>query len=267
MHIPDTEFILAHVTRSVSSLPALNDPSLLDSRAGHFRRLNQLFAEGHCADGPFLLDGFCGYGKADAYLEPELWVQQALEDLAGKISAMADARVFRPAVIEFGPWGVHFVDRIFGAQVHHPEGGWWGDYLDTPIGELRVPDLDHNDTWQLARRLANAFIAAETSVPLFGLPTIANALNIAVNLYGERLFLELYEHPNAAARDLRIINDLLCQIHRWYLAHIPFQQLQPVVAGWRTQPPGFGQICGCSSHLLSPELYEEFVAPLDDQLL
>ena len=244
----------------------LNDPGLLTSRAGHFRRLERLFTEGGC-DTPFLLNGFSGQGKADPYLEPELWVDQALEDLTGKISALADQRVFRPAVIEFGPWGVHFIDRIFGARVYHPEGGWWVNHLQSPIGELPVPDLDQSDTWQLAVRLANAFVAAEVSVPLFGLPTIGNALNIAMNLYGEQLLMEMYERPAAVHRDLRIINDVLCCLHRWYLEHLPLQQLQPVVAGWRTQPPGFGQICGCSTHLLSPESYAEFVAPLDDELL
>ena len=35
----------------------------------------------------------------------------------------------------------------------------------------------------------------------------------------------------------------------------------------RTQPPGYGQICGCSTHLLSGSLYGEMVADLDDALL
>jgi hypothetical protein len=35
----------------------------------------------------------------------------------------------------------------------------------------------------------------------------------------------------------------------------------------RTQPSGYGQLCGCTTHLLSSELYRDFVAPLDDALL
>ena len=35
----------------------------------------------------------------------------------------------------------------------------------------------------------------------------------------------------------------------------------------RCQPPGHGQICGCTTQLLSPGLYEEFIMPLDNALL
>ena len=40
-----------------------------------------------------------------------------------------------------------------------------------------------------------------------------------------------------------------------------------MVAAWRTQPPGFGQLCGCTTQLLSPRHYREFVAPFDAELL
>ncbi len=56
-------------------------------------------------------------------------------------------------------------------------------------------------------------------------------------------------------------------MHKWYLDHLPLEQLQPVLPHTRAQPPGYGQLCGCSTQLLPPDLYEEFVAPLDEELL
>jgi hypothetical protein len=56
-------------------------------------------------------------------------------------------------------------------------------------------------------------------------------------------------------------------LHLWYRRRIPEEQLQPVVAAQRCQPPGFGQLCGCTTHLLSAEQYREFIAPLDGALL
>ena len=44
-------------------------------------------------------------------------------------------------------------------------------------------------------------------------------------------------------------------------------QLQPVIAAERCQPRGFGQLCGCTTHLVSGEVYREMLAPLDDELL
>ena len=147
------------------------------------------------------------------------------------------------------------------------DGLWYNRYLKGKVGELRQPDLESDETWRLARAYAQAFLDSGTTVPLLGLPTIASALNIAVNLYGEEILVAMMTEPEAAAHDLGIINDVLMRIHRWYLAHIPPDRMQPVISWARTQLPGYGQICGCSTQLVSPALYEEFILPLDDALL
>ena len=66
-------------------------------------------------------------------------------------------------------------------------------------------------------------------MPLFGLPTIASALNTAVNLYGQRILMAMLDGPEAAQHDLRVINDLLCTLHRWHPERLPLDQIQPVV--------------------------------------
>jgi len=245
-----------------------NRTDLVDRRDAHLDRLNALY-RGQSYARPLFLWGYQGKGKTDPYDEPERWLVEALGDLADHVDLLNDDVVFRPLVIEFGPYGVHFVDRILGAHVFDldGEGNWQAQTLDRPVGTLCAPDLETDTIWALARCTALAFIASDVSVPFFGLPTIASVLNVAVNLYGQEILLAMLTNPPAAHHDLRIINDLLCDLHRWYLACIPSRQLQPVVASMRTQPPGFGQLCGCTTHLLSAELYCEFVAPLDAELL
>ncbi|NCQ36412.1 hypothetical protein GW813_15350, partial [bacterium] len=73
--------------------------------------------------------------------------------------------------------------------------------------------------------------------------------------------------PEAAKHDLRVINEVICDLHRWYLDAVPAEQLQCIVPGGRRQPPGCGQLCGCACQVLSAEQYREFVAPLDEELL
>lgn len=231
-------------------------------------RLAALYG-GLCLDPVFYLNGYNGVGQADPYTEPERWVEEALDDLAANASCLLDALTFRPLVIEFGPYGVHFIDRMFGADVFDLDGtrNWQVHYLDTPVGQLQLPDLERDETWALARRVALAFLDAKVSVPLFGLPTVASVLNIAVNLYGQRILMAMLDEPKAAHHDLRVINDLLCTLHRWYLERLPPDQIQPVVGRARTQPPGYGQLCGCTTQLVSASQYRAFIAPLDDQLL
>lgn len=246
----------------------LSDPALLQARDAHFARLEALFA-GNAPGDPFILWGRSGTGRSDPYIDPEAWMQEALADLAAHVDLLTDRRAFRPLVVEFGPYGVHFVDRMFGAQVYDLDGtsNWQVHYLDSPVGELRLPDLDRDETWSLAQRAASAFIESGASVPLFGLPTIASALNVALNLYGQEILLAAVTDPELVHRDLAVVNGTLCEMHRRYQAILPAEQLQPVIGAFRTQPPGFGQLCGCSTQLLSPGQYRDFIAPLDDQLL
>ena len=249
----------------------LTDHALIAARERHFVRLSALFA-GTRLDDTFFVAGVRGQGRANPYLEPEQYIDEALDDLATHADALRDPLTFRPLVIEMGPYGVHFIDHIFGADVFDlgdqaPTWNWQVHYLETPVGALEPPDLEKAPAWRLAQRLCNAFLAAGVTVPVFGLPTIASALNIAVNLYGERILTALYTDAQAARHDLRVITDVLCALHRWYRARVPAEQLQLVIAERRTQPRGFGQICGCTNSLLSPGLYRDFVAPLDDEVL
>ena len=244
----------------------LCDNALLEMREAHFSRLRGLY-EGNPPDFAFVLNGIVGNSSANPYKDPEQWLDEALDDLARRSEVLMDSMVFRPLVVEFGPYGVHFIDRILGANVYYAEGQWWVDYLETPVGELEYPDLESSDTWLLARKVAEAFVHRGVTVPLLGLPTLSSALNIGVNLYGEELVVTMLTRPDAAHHDLKVINDLICDLHRWYLENVPLEQLQPVVAAWRCQPPGFGQLCGCTCHLLPLDMYKEFVAPLDDELL
>ncbi len=249
-----------------SALNTLRDPSLVAVREGHFARLERLFA-GEALEAPFFL---CGIAEVteDAGPDWEAWLDGALDRLALQADGARDERVFRPLCASYNPRGVHFIDDLFRAGVFRMEdGSRQVHYLPTPIGELGRPDLDAHPSWQAAGGLTRAFLERDVPGVLFGLPTIASALNIAVNLYGQAIIVAMLTEPEAARHDLRVINDLLCELHRWYRATVPERQLQCIVPHGRCQPPGFGQLCGCTTQLLSPGLYEEFIAPLDSELL
>lgn len=247
----------------------LNAPELVAARDAHFDRLRDVYRGGR----PEPVAAVCGRlgqgAGVDPYDAPERWVEATLDDLATHADAARDPDVFRPLVVEFGAYGVHFVDRIFGARVYElrEKGNWQVEALGLSVGELTPPDLDGDPTWALARRATEAFVLADVAAPLLGMPTLASALNIGLNLFGQDLLTAFLIDPEGLARGLGAINDTIAAMHRWYLAHVPLAQLQPVVAFLRTQPPGFGQICGCSTQLVSPDQYRETVAPLDEALL
>ena len=245
----------------------LNDEVLIANREKWFSEMNDLFYTDR--KGALHLAGL----GADAvnpdlmYTDPEAWIRDAVSHLVKHAHSRISDKYFVPLCIYDSIYGVHFVDRIFGCEVFFQDGQWYNRYLKNEVGQLKKPDLESNETWALAKRIANAFLDLKITAPLFETPVIASPLNIAVNLYGEEILVAMLMEPEAAHHDLQIINEVLTELHRWYRAHIPAQQLQPVCSCGRCQPPGHGQICGCTTQLLSPGLYEEFIMPLDNALL
>ncbi len=248
----------------------LNDKSLIAERDMWFSRMSSLF-EGkkneYNARKVFTLHGTFPRPKNNDYLytDPEDWIIDCLELMLVKKPTLTDG--FSPVCVEYPPYGVHYIDKILGANVYLYAGEWCAEYLKTPIGSLEMPDLDTDKTWQLSKRSVKAFLDADVKLPLFGLPSLSSPLNILLNLYGQEALIAMFEDEDAVRHDLDVITKLICTLHRWYIDNLPKEQFQPAISWDRTQPHGYGQICGCSTHLLGKDLYREFIAPLDNAIL
>ena len=255
----------------VAAKKILNNPQYIAIRDLWFSRLQGVFDDQADNAEAFRLLGIVNDYGTEASLRdcPEKWVVRCLEHLAENAEKSQASEFFAPLCIEniFPLYGVHFIDKILGSEVFYQDEQWYNHRLSSAIGSLRPVNLDENPTWRLAEDIARKFVSEDVALPLFGLPVIASALNIAVNLYGEEILVAMLTEPDAAWHDLKIINDTLCEIHRRYQSIIPPRQLQPTLAFLRAQPPGYGQICGCTTQLISSESYERFILPLDDELL
>lgn len=247
----------------------LNDADLIAIREKHMSRLEALYA-GKKLERAFVLQGIGGQSQKSIHDDPERWVAEAQESLVASAERSRDPHVFRPLFLEHWFFGVHFVDAVLGATVvpttQEGAGGWWTECLARPVGTLRPPDLERNPAWRKAQALALAMRDSSVRVPFFTPQVLSSPLNIAVNLYGEEFLVALVLDPEAARRDLRVITDTIKTLTRWFLATLPSSQYQPVCIGGRCQPTGFGQICGCTTQLLSAEQYREFIAPLDAEV-
>jgi hypothetical protein len=250
----------------------LNDQEYITIRDQWLKKLKNKF-EGKEGEGPgrtiLAVNGFAAESKDPGliYGDPEAWVVECLEQSAERIGETRSETMFKPLCIETAFYGVHFTDKIFGAEVFFYDDQWYSRKLPVPVGLLEYPDMERNPLWQTAKRAASAFIGHNVKLPLFGLPTIGSALNAGVNLLGEEILTSMALEPELAMHDLTVINDVLCDMHRWYMSVVPTAQLQPVISWNRTQPPGYGQLCGCSTQLISAEMYKDMVAPLDETLL
>lgn len=251
----------------------LTDPELVTIRQAWEQRLRELF-DGRIPDSPLYLWGRLWTGKTDMYEDAAKRVEEALGEIEEKVGKhrdkVTDKTIFRPILVGSALHGVHFVDKIFGADVYELDGrkdNWQVRYLTSSVGTLERPDLEANSPWAAAKAFAEAFVASGATFPVLQLPTIASALNIGMNLYGQELLVAMMVGPAAVHHDLEVINDVLLEIHDWYRANVPFDSLHQVASVGRYQPPGSGQICGCSTQLISAEQYRTFVAHHDDAIL
>ncbi len=247
----------------------LNDPELKKIRDNYMNQLQNVF-DGKPVENVFVLSGINGEGKSDLYAAPEKWMDEALDDLAEKANSLKDEIIFHSLSINPWPYGVHFVDTFFGARAYELDGekdNWQAEYLSRPVGELEPVSIEEHPSFIIGKRIAQAFLKANVSVPFFAPPVLSSPLNIILNLYGQRFLIAMISDPEGTRHDLRIITDVIKALHQWYIQNIPYEQLQMVETWGRIQPHGHGQLCGCSTHLISPDQYKEFIAPLDEEIL
>jgi len=253
---------------STLDLGILNDPQRLAARQAGIAKLQQVF-DGKEVILPPEINGYAGVARTSILQDHRRWLDEVLADLAAHADLLLDPAIFRPLVVRPRIYVVHFIDAILGAEVYDLDGtnNWQAHVLKTAVGTLQPPDLEKNPTWQLAKAVTYDFLSRKLTVPFIEMPTLSSPLNIALNLYGDAFLMAMLEDPDAARHDLRVITDLIATLHRWYIANVPSVQLQPVATPHRCKPSGFGQICGCSTQLLSGQQYAEFIEPLDEEIL
>lgn len=247
-------------------LRVLNDPALLETREYHMDRITRLYA-GERLDRPVILREFVPRTGIEPRLEPEAWVEAAYNDLAAHAELLADRKIFTPPSPIGWIYGVHFTDAVFGCRILFRDGNWWSRPLENEIGELPVPDLEKNEVWQAAKRLTLAQVESGAALPFVTTQVLGGPWNQLYNVYKERVLYAFFDDPAGLRRDLGVMTDVLEEMHRWFQSVIPADRFQPVLPHGRCQPRGFGQMCGCCTHLLSAGLYADFVREFDERII
>lgn len=195
------------------------------------------------------------------------WLDEELPGIIERIHAAGEDPVnFRPPVVEFSPLGVHFVDALFGARVYRYEEQWWSetlpcrlaglDFVDVPEAPL-VVWVTEAMTKILARLPADFSVAA---------PVFSSTLNVAINLCGESALEDVPDASAETIRGLAAITATVCRLHAWVRNQF-LERARFYCSSVRYAPDGVGHLCGCSTQLLSAELYRHYFAPFDEHVL
>ncbi len=211
--------------------------------------------------------GLAGTREIDMLARPEAWLADVIDDMASRAHLAADQVTFRPLTIEPDPWGVHYIDALFGAEVYFHEGQVWSDPLACDVADLQAPALADSPLFRQSLRLAELAVEAGQGKLLVTTPVLSCPINIAINLFGERFLEALVERPDAARRALRIVTDVIVACTRAFFDVIPQDIRRGTVAANRYAPPGYGFLDGCATQLVSGAHYRDFIAPLDAEIL
>ncbi|HOX40161.1 MAG TPA: hypothetical protein PL033_19425 [Candidatus Brocadiia bacterium] len=249
-------------------------PEIEDAQFRHMARVADLY-RGRAPEHVIAIDGrwfgrshgLAGINETDMLEEPEKWLREILADMAQNAACAADSVTFRPLVIELDPLGVHFIDALFGAKTSFRDGQVWAERLDCAPRDLAMPDLSGSEVLRRGLRLAQIVCEAVRPPILVATPVFSCPVNIAINLFGDRILDLMMDDPSGAHRCLRIINDAIAGATRAFMEVMPEGLRRNSVAENRYAPPGFGQIDGCATDLFSAAQYAEFFAPLDSELL
>jgi len=244
----------------------LHGKSLFDARERQLNTLTEYYK--NRPQHPLCLHGISIFRAiTPKQLTGEL-IDSLFDELASRAAESADEAILRPLAIEVQLYGVHFIDKLCGAQIHYndEQNLWWSEGLTTPIGALSFPDLEQSTLWQACTRLYGELLARDIRLPFLATQILGSPTVGIFNLYKENILYGFYDNPGGVKRDLRVLTDLLLLLHKWFLEKIPQEQFQPVCVDGRLQPRGCGQMCGCTTQLISNELYEEFIFPLDKEI-
>lgn len=249
-------------------------PDIDAAQSAHRARFDALFAGDPAVRtaavcGPMFgaSHGLWGTNAIDMLTQPDEWLDDCLADMAAKAADLADRRTYAPAHFEIDALGTHFIDAVFGAKVTFHEGQVWSQELPGHVGDLQMPDLVCNPILQAALNTAAKAVRAGRGRIFVTTPVLSCPVNIGINLFGQRLLEALLDAPGQARHALRIITDVIIGCIRAFRRMVPPDILRTTVTSSRYMPAGYGFIDGCAAQLISAEVYRNFFAPLDAEIL
>ena len=229
----------------------------------HDGRIRDAFA-GRPSREPIFLAGLPAHEEEDMLSDFSKVKDRALADIENILPALGKNTFYSP-VAEIWPFGVHYLDALFGCKVFYRSGTIFAEKLSCGPGGLKRPDLGRSDVFLRSYELAKFLLDSVPSDIKISTPVLSSPLNIAMNLFGGEFLVALMEKRNEAISALEKITGTIVELHR------VFGMLGPRVRHYavssRYTPDGFGHICGCSTHLVSGKTYAEEIAAFDEQVL
>lgn len=262
MSLPGVALALGHVSHSVHDpdVPALltTSPTLASLPNGAYGTVSSAkyipvgvsFHDSWWYQGYGLAQGEEFYRNPDLRVEIRTRMQRLLYEHFGDLGMGSPD----PQPDTWVDMGIVVVPALFGCQVaFRDDSPPWAlplNLSDEEVERLEVPTIQ--DRWPVTMMLEQAeYLRKKYGRAGIGI-NWQGALNVALKLRGEQLFVDFYEKPALAHRLLDVVAKTLVEVIRF---------ANRTEGGF---PPDLYVTSNCSVAMISNRTYEEFVLPYDN---
>ena len=207
------------------------------------------------------------------------WLHNMLGMLREHRDLFKDPLTYRPLYLSV--WEIshrvslHMVPRVLGCDVpvtlQDGRPVPWCQPLTgkgVKMSDLALPCFNsHPWVQEIGRMIRFLVDATEGKLPL-ELPFLSEPLLAAVDLFGEDFIVTLVTDPDLARHVLRVCTDTTMGLFKVMREAADGATIQTFGAQTHIPlPPGYYNLFGCTTHLISGDTYDQVVRPYDEELL
>ena len=96
-------------------------------------------------------------------------------------------------------------------------------------------------------------------------PDLQSPMDLLEVMWGSSLFLDIYDRPDIVHGMLRLLTDTYAEVMDAWLELVPYEE--PFSVHWQMLQKGCIMLRSDSAMNFSPEMYDEFIRPYDQELL
>ena len=248
--------------------------SFLTDDVSEIQRQHELQFERLCrgdqpANVPTFASDVLGLSR-DESCDVEAWLSEKLLHLRENIERYKDPVTWRPFALSLGRYDLHFASAVMGCPVFHKGDGpvWWTSLskLGMRLEDFRSPDLDENAIFQEMLGISKFVVeATEGRVPV-EIPYVSEPLVAAVDMFSEDFLACLAREPDLAGQVLDRISATILEMRRRFFEAVPGAPVYAHGFFSRMMPRGYTLLYGCTTQLISGEMYREHIRCRDRDL-
>ena len=194
------------------------------------------------------------------------WLDNQLKAVKTNVEeALENHCLYYPMIEMVSLYGTHYIDALFGNEVQWVKNQFWSKEQTCEVSELQMPDFDNSELLKETIDLAKWIKEQTDGKFLIVMPDIGSPINIAINLFGEKFFLEIAMNPDSAKRVLAMISEVTRRVYDELITAVGQKTIRCHNNFYVYTPYDYAGLSICATQMISPANYTELVADADDR--